>query len=134
MSSTFYDESYPPSIYAPPVPPGPDAAVLESVMPSSMDENASNSFQLTGSGFVDGMTVTINGQTPPATYPAIVNDAENAVFGTGADEVNTPGDTTVVVTNPGAPASNGVAFQIWVVTPLAPPPEEPEPEPEEPEA
>lgn len=66
MSVTYYDESYPPSLWAPPAPPAPP--VLAATVPSTGVVSTSVTLNVTGTGFDASCKVHVNGTEWPTTY------------------------------------------------------------------
>src|SRR5262245_44749275 len=68
MSESYYDTSYPPSLWAPPPPP-PTPAVLTSLNPNTAPiSTPMGSIQVNGTGFVSGDTVRVGGTAQATTF------------------------------------------------------------------
>jgi hypothetical protein len=85
------------------------AATLSTASPSSITHGAGNTLlTITGSGFVQGAAVNWNGSYRTTTWV----DSSHLTVAIPFSDLASAGSATLVVTNPGASASNSITFAI----------------------
>jgi len=105
--STYYDESYPPSLWGGGPTPLPDPHI-DSIDPVSGVVGVAVTVTITGTNFVPGSVVEADQAALPTVY---VNATTLTVSGTPL----TPGTATLTVRNPNDEESNGVVFTVTAV-------------------
>ena len=114
--ATYYDESYPPSIYAPPVPPVPDPTIVSLAPSTAVEGSGSTVITVTGTNFQADSVVEADQAALPTTFVSATSLTATYVVGT-------EGTVRFTVRNGGSGGeeSNGSDFTVTTAE------EEPEP-------
>ena len=81
--ATYYDESYPPSIYAPPVPPTvPDPTIVSLSPSTAVAGSGSTVITVTGTNFLAGSVVEADQAALPTTFVSATSLTAPYVVGT----------------------------------------------------
>jgi hypothetical protein len=107
--ATYYDESYPPSIYAPPVPPVPDPTITTLAPSTAVAGSGPVTVTVTGTNFLADSVVE-------ADQAALVTTFVSATSLTASYDPATAGTVRFTVRNGGAGGeeSNGSDFVVTV--------------------
>lgn len=105
-----FDESYPPSAYAPP-PPG-TAPTITTLAPATSVVGVLVTVTVTGTNFVSGSVIQSDGAALPTTF---VSATSLTVTGTPLVD----GTSQVTVRNPDAQVSNAMTYTVTTVVGLA---------------